>query len=87
MYFQFSDFWSILYKRTSDDIDMKFGPVIKLYKRNKTMSKIFDDDIMSKNCDVIVIFSIYGQFGAIQKPDSGCSNCKTYVFIKSNFLS
>ena len=66
---------------------MKFGPIIKLYKRNKATSNIFDDDVMSKNCDVIVIFSIYGQFGAIQKPDSGHRNCKTYVFIKSNLLS
>ena len=42
---------------------------------------------MSKNCDVIVIFPIYGQFGAIQKPDSGHIICKTYVFINSNLLS
>ena len=25
---------------------------------------------MSTNCDFIVIFPIYGQFGVIQKPDS-----------------
>ena len=49
---------------------MKFGPIIKLYKRNKATSNIFDDDVMSKNCDVIVIFAIYGQFGAIRKPDT-----------------
>ena len=36
---------------------------------------------MSKNCDVIVIFLIYGQFGAIRKPDSGGVICKTYAFI------
>ena len=72
--------------RTSDDIDMKLGPVTKLYRRNKTMSKNFDDDIMSENCDVIVIFSIYGQFGAFPKPDSGCRVCKTYVSINSNLL-
>ena len=42
---------------------------------------------MSENCDVIVIFQIYGQFGAIQKPDSGSIVCKTYVFINSNLLS
>ena len=48
---------------------MKLGPVIKLDKRNKT-SKKFDDDIMSANCDVIVIFSVYDQFGAIWKLDS-----------------
>ena len=26
---------------------------------------------MSTNCDVIVIFPIYGQFGEIRKPDYG----------------
>ena len=43
---------------------------------------------MSENCDVIVIFPIYGQFGAIRKLDSRCIVCKTYVFIyNSNLLS
>ena len=42
---------------------------------------------MSKNCDVIAIFSIYGQFGAIWKPDSGRIVCKTYIFINSNLFS
>ena len=66
---------------------MKLGPVTKLEKRNKTTSKKFFDDVVSENCDVIVIFTIYGQFGAIQKPDSGHRVCKTYVFINSNLLS
>ena len=52
---------------TSDDIDMKLGPVTKLDKRNKTTSKKFDDDVISANWDLIVIFPIYGQFGAIRK--------------------
>ena len=52
-------------------MDMKLGPVTKLDKRNKTTSKSFDDDIMSKNCDVIVIFRIFCQFGAVRRPDSG----------------
>ena len=56
--------------RTSDDTDMKLGPVTKLDKRNKTSSKKFDDEVMSENYDVIVIFLIYVKFGAIQKPDS-----------------
>ena len=55
--------------RTSDDIDMKLGLITKLDKRNKTRSNKFDDDVMSKNCDAIVIVLIYGQFGAIRKPD------------------
>ena len=49
---------------------MKFGPVTKLDKRNKTTSKEFDNDVMSTNCDVIVIFPIYGQFGVVQMGDS-----------------
>ena len=40
-----------------------------------------DDDFMLENCDAIVIFLIYGRFGAIWKPDSGRIVCKTYVFI------
>ena len=56
--------------RTSDDVDMKLGPVTKIYKRNKTTSKYFDNDVMLENCDVSVIFLIFGLFGAIRKPDS-----------------
>ena len=66
---------------------MKTGPVTKLDKRNKTTSKKFDDEVISENCGVIAIFPIYGQFGAIRKPDSGCIVCKTYIFIKSDLLS
>ena len=40
---------------------------------------------MSENCDAIVIFLIYGQFGAIWNPDSGRIVSKTYIFINSNF--
>ena len=42
---------------------------------------------MSANCDVIVIFPIYGQSGAISKPDYGRIVYETYIFIKSNLLS
>ena len=66
---------------------MKLGPVTKLDKRNKTTSTKFDDNVMSVNYGVIVIFPIYGQFGAIQKPDSGRIVCKTYIFINSNLSS
>ena len=51
--------------RNCNDIDMKLGPATKLHKRNKAMSKKLDDNIMSGNYDVIVIFPIYGLFGAI----------------------
>ena len=66
---------------------MKFVPVTKLDRRNKATSKKIDDNVMSINCDVIVIFSIYGQFGAIWKPDSGSIVCKTYIFVNSHLLS
>ena len=42
---------------------------------------------MSGNCDVIVIFPIYGQFGAIWRPDSGPIVCKTYIFMNSGLIS
>ena len=45
---------------------MKLGRVTKLDKRNKATSKKIDDDVMSANFDVIAIFLIYGQFGAIR---------------------
>ena len=50
---------------------MKLILVIKIDKRNNTTSKKIDADVMSPSCEVIVIFPIYGQFGAIWKPDSG----------------
>ena len=73
--------------RTSDDIDMNLGPATKLDKKIKTTSIKIDDDVMFENCDVIVIFPIYGQFGAIQKPYSGCIVCKTYISINNNLFS
>ena len=59
--------------RTSDDIEVKLGPVTKIDKRNKTASK----NLAMMSCwhcyfDIIVIFPIYGPFEAIEKPDSGC---------------
>ena len=66
---------------------MKLGPVTKIDKRNKTTSKKFDDDVMSENCDVIVIFQIFHQFGAVWRSDSRHRVCKSYVFSNGNFLS
>ena len=71
--------------RTINDLDMKLGPVTKFDKWNKSASKN-DDDTMSANCDVIVIFQIYGQFGVIQKPDSRCIVCKNCILLNSNPL-
>ena len=66
---------------------MKLGSVTKLDKRNKITSKQIDNDVVSTNSDVIVIFLIYSQFGAIRPPDSGRIVYKTYIFMKSNLLS
>ena len=50
---------------------MKFGSITEIDKRNKISSKKFDDSVKSANCDVIVIFLIYGQFGPASRiPDA-----------------
>ena len=66
---------------------MKLGPVTKPGKRNKTTSKKIDVDVMSENSNVIVIFVIFGQFGAVRRAASGHRVCKSYVFTNSNLLS
>ena len=66
---------------------MKLGRVTKLNKINMTTSKKTDDGVMSTICNIIFILLIYGQFGAIRKPDSGRMACKTYIFINGNLLS
>ena len=45
---------------------MKFGPENKLDKKNSATSKNFDDDVTSANCDILIIFGIYGHFEAIR---------------------
>ena len=66
---------------------MKLGPATKIDNTNKATSKEIGDNVMSANCDVIVILPIYGQFGAIRKPDSGRIVCKTYISIKIHLSS
>ena len=56
-------------------------------EKSKITSKKNDDDIMSTNYDVIVIFPSNDQFGAFRQLYSGCLACNTYIFIKSNLLS
>ena len=53
--------------RATDEIHMKLGSVTKPDKRHKTMLKKFNDGIMSGNCDAIIIFPVYGQFGVTWK--------------------
>ena len=66
---------------------MKLRTVTKLDKRNKRLSKKFDDDVISANHDVIILFPIYDQFGVIRKSDSGRIVCKIYIFNNTNLLS
>ena len=67
---------------------MKLRQATKLDEKNKTKKlRKFEDDVMSANCNAIVIFSVYGQSGAIRKPDSGRLVYKTYIFSKSNLMS
>ena len=72
--------------KLSYDIDRKLGTVNKPDKRNMATSKKFDCDVMYLNSDIIVIFSIYGQLGAVWKPDSECMVCKLYIFVNNNLL-
>ena len=58
---------------------MKLGLATKLDNRNKTTPTKFGYGVMSAICDVIVIFPIHRQFGAIRKPGAGCIVCKTIV--------
>ena len=59
---------------------MKLDAVTKLSKKNKIPSKKSDDDFMSGNYHVIVIFSHF------RMPDSGPIVYKTYIFINNNLL-
>ena len=69
-----------------DDIDMKIEAITKFDKRKKKQYQKIRRHVMSVNYDVIVIFLIYGQFGAIRKQDSGRIVCKIYIFINGNIL-
>ena len=66
---------------------MKLGTVTKLDMANKILLKKLANDVMSENCDDIVIFSIDSQFVAIRKPDSRRIVCKFSISINSNLLS
>ena len=48
-------------------------------------SKKFDDEVMLENCDSIVIFPVYGQFGGIWKPDSRTWSIKLLLSLIAAF--
>ena len=61
---------------------MKLGLVTKLDKRNTGTLKKYDDDDMSTNCNVVVVF----RFTAFQSRIARLV-CKIYIFINRNLLS
>ena len=54
--------------KTSNNIDMKLGPVTKLGEKNTTTSKKFDDDVVLASDDVIVTFSNLWPIWSNQEP-------------------
>ena len=64
---------------------MKLVPVIKIDKRNKTTSKKFDDDVISANCDVIVMYPISGQFEIRKKIEKSESRILGAKSVKPTF--
>ena len=72
--------------RTSDDIDMKLGPVTKLDKRNKTTSK----KLTLTSCRKIVTsLSFFGFLANLEQSEGQILDTKSAkdVFSKSNLLS
>ena len=59
---------------------MKLGPVTKVDKGNQTKSKKLDDDVMSKNYDVIAIFQCTTN---LEQPGSQISDARSVKFIFS----
>ena len=55
---------------------------LQIESENMMTSKNYYDDIMSLNYDTIVIFSIYGRFGVMWKPDFRCM-----VHLSKNFIN
>ena len=51
---------------------------LNFIKKNKKTPKKFDNDVMMENSDVNVIFLIYDQLEAIQKPDNNLLSYKNW---------
>ena len=68
-YFQFPDFRSTFCKEnyhnstTNNDVDMKLGPVPKLDKTKKIISKSFDDDVIQQNVSSLWFFRFIANLG------------------------
>ena len=87
-YFQFPDFWSILYNchnsKTSRDIDMKLGPVTKLDKRTTTTSKNLT---MMSFQQIVTIFSFLQFMAKLQSSRSQILDAWSIKLIFSLIIS
>ena len=54
---------------------MKLWSVTNADKKNTESLEKLDDDVISKNYGTIIIFPVYGQFGAISKLGFECMVC------------
>ena len=64
-----------------------FACFFSVHNHKLTVLKKFEDEVTSANYDVIVIFPIYDQFGAIREPDSGCKVHNSQLLINNDLLS
>ena len=71
---------------TSDDTDMKLGPVTKIEKRNTATSK----ELTVTSCRQIMtpasLVLIHGWFGTLGNLDYGGIDYNSYIFINSSLL-
>ena len=69
--------------RTSNDIDVKLGPVTNLEKKNTAILKKYNDGVISE----FMMLSFFGLMTNLEQFGSQSPDCKTYIFINSNLLS
>ena len=64
-----------------------FARLLSVHNDKLVVLKKFEDEVMSANYGIIIIFPIYDQFGAIRKPDSGCTVHNSQLFINNDLIS
>ena len=67
--------------RFSNGIEKKYDPVTRPEKHNV---KKIDGEVVLAKYDIVIIFPIYGLFGAIRNPDFGHMVYNSYIFINTN---
>ena len=64
-----------------------FACLFSVFNDKLVVLKKFEDEVMSANYGIIIIFPIYDQFGAIRKPDSRCKVHNSQLFINNDLIS